>query len=125
MAYRVLQAHCAGEDGVLRRGDFRLGSVLDTLDGLVAEDREQELLVWREERRRADAEAKLPPANEDTGVFVRVLSALVYVLPLMDAARYGAALALLVPTLQVPYYLLMLPLAALGDVPFLGIALLF
>lgn len=142
LARRILQAHDADGDGVLRRTEFRLGCIMDTLERIVAEDREKEVQAWREERRRAEverqraeAEALLPPANEDTGAATRVASVFVYLLPLADAVNWGVALSFLVTAMLPVLPFLTQPLVgllgllgllrALHDVPFVLIIVFF
>lgn len=142
LARRVLQAHDADGDGVLGRTEFCLGSIMDTLERLVAEDREKEVQAWREERRRAEAErqraeaeALLPPVNEDTGAATRIASVFVYLLPLADSVNYGVALSFflvallpVVPFLQSPLMGLLgvlEPLRFLHDLPFALVIIFF
>jgi len=107
MAERLLQASDKNGDGLLQPQEFETSQLEATLERLKAEDHDREVAAWKEQRRVADEakanmerqrkvaayEATLPVANEDLGPLTRIGSVLVYLLPLLDALKFGAPLA--------------------------------
>mmetsp|Transcript_114808 Transcript_114808/g.245086 ORF Transcript_114808/g.245086 Transcript_114808/m.245086 type:complete len:464 (-) Transcript_114808:129-1520(-) len=136
MAERLLRAHDVNSDGVLQPTEFDLTSLEATLERLRQADHVEEMSARRVERERLELlhqqveearelaayYASLPPANEDTGALTRLVSALVYTLPLLDSLRLGVPLlAMMDPALKSVFDLL-LPLShALNAIPLLHI----
>jgi len=132
MALRLMEALDEDRDGLLQPAEFDVKRLEATLEKLVAEDRALELEAWRAERRqrdrvRAEAEAErllreyeatLPPANQDVGALTRLGSVLVYLLPLMNALKFGVPLATSQPLLKEAFAPLLGLLHSLSAVPY-------
>lgn len=99
MAKRLLEQHDANHDGVLQFEEFDIFRLSSTLEVLTTEAAEHEVERQAEEQARLEGQlrkqlelASLPPANEDTGLLIRLSSVLPYALPLLDALKFGAPL---------------------------------
>lgn len=133
-ARRLLEALDENGDGVLQNEEFSLQRVEKTLQEFQKEERkiEEEARAKARERREQEEKerekeeylATLPERNEDDSLQTRLIAALAYLLPLLDAAeRFGWPLAAVNPGL---FQLLTVPMYLLNAVPFgLGFLLVF
>jgi len=136
-ARRLLEALDENGDGVLQNEEFSLQRVESTLREFQREERKLEEEARAKERERREQEeieqekeaylASLPERNEDDSLQTRLVAALAYCLPLLDAAeRFGWPLAAMNPVMASLFQALNVPMYLLNAVPFgLGFLIVF
>ncbi|CAE8627293.1 unnamed protein product [Polarella glacialis] len=126
-ATKLLRALDKDGDGRLQLEEFHLQAASKLIEEWRAEERAAEDAQRALERQSKDilsekqAEqellASLPLENDDVSLPTRLASVLAYLLPLMDALRYGVPLAMAFPFLQGPFSALVLISGVFGAVP--------
>mmetsp|Transcript_9194 Transcript_9194/g.14612 ORF Transcript_9194/g.14612 Transcript_9194/m.14612 type:complete len:416 (+) Transcript_9194:82-1329(+) len=132
-ATKILRALDKNGDGKLQLEEFHLQAASKLIEEWRAEERAAEDAQRALERQSKELEsekqaeqeflASLPLENDDAGLPIRLASVLAYLLPLMDALRYGVPLALAFPFLQGPFNALFLISGVFNAVP-LGLGFL-
>ncbi|CAE8627296.1 unnamed protein product [Polarella glacialis] len=126
-ASKLLRALDKNGDGMLQLEEFHLQAASKLIKEWRAEERAAEDASHALERQSKELEsekqaeqeflASLPLENDDAGLPTRLASVFAYLLPLMDALRYGVPLALAFPFLQGPFSALFLISGVFSAVP--------
>lgn len=135
-AKRLLKALDDNGDGVLQNEEFCLNRVEKKLqefrdEEMEAEAERRKIEALQREKELAEKEkeeylASLPERNEDTSLPTRLLAASAYLLPLLDASRFGVQLCLLKPELLPLFSALMAPMSVINAIPYgLGFLTIF
>jgi len=122
-AARLVRLFDSDGNGTLEVNEFDVSALWPALERLSEEDRareeaaraqERELQAQLEKEREIEEyRTTLPGKNQDVGLITRMLCVFAYVLPLVDALRFGMPVAVLFP-ITMPFFL-----------PFLWINMLF